>query len=63
MISKLEDEKALVDQVADYLALKEASDQRKKVQLFEQWNEHVFDPIQVCFDYNILSRDIHDVIM
>jgi hypothetical protein len=49
LITNLEGEKLLVDQVGDYLSLKDATNQRKKVQLFEQWNKYVFDPIQKVF--------------
>jgi hypothetical protein len=61
MINNLESEKQLVDEVKDYLLLKEATDARKKLQLYEQWSEHVFEPIQKSIRSELCQRNILDI--
>ena len=40
-----------VDEIEQYLVIKDEKDQQKRANLWKAWNEQVFDPIQVLESY------------
>lgn len=56
MLKNLHSEDELIDNVTEYLQLKDSSDRRRKEQLYKDWQKEVFVPIQKQIQTELNSR-------